>query len=331
MFSVDFPPEGPFKILQFTDLHLGNRPEKDALTYALVEDMVNDQAPDLLVFTGDIFTKDEAFQPTLIAEACRRIDAFKTPWAFCMGNHEGTHGQDGVRAQKAAFMVSQSQYLLFDSGPKDVYGIGNYAISLKKHGKPAWTVFLLDSNDFTFHMIRGVPSRVHDAIRPDQIAWFQQTADTVRNLHGPVPAVAFFHVPVPEFIDAAMFEPYLGDRGQKVTTPPLNTGFFAAALAQRDLRAMFVGHDHTNSFCADVLGIPLAYGRCSGYGCNAPAQFPRGARVILLSPDESLETYPLLHRPKQERGSRPAVYRPEEKRSGPVYDRFHFFPQEKMY
>ncbi len=329
MFSVPFPDNGAFKILQFTDLHLGQRPEKDELTYQLIEDMAQDQSPNLLVFTGDLFSKDEDFRPLLVAEACRRIEALGIPWAFCMGNHEGTHGPNGVRAQKASYMQSICRHLLFDYGPRDIYGVGNYAVSLRRYGgAPVWTVFLLDSNDFAFQRIRGVPWRVHDAIRPDQIQWFVDTSNRIRRNYGPIPSVAFFHVPVPEYHDAALFERYLGDRGQKVTTPPLNTGFFAAALQQRDLRAMFCGHDHTNSFCADVLGITLAYGRCSGYGCGVPETFPRGARVIELAPEDAgLETYVLFHRPKHAQNGLPAVYRPEETYHGPLFDRFEFFPR----
>ena len=51
-----------------------------------------------------------------------------------------------------------------------------------------------------------------------------------------------------------------------------------------DVRATFVGHDHTNDACGDYYGISLCYGGGTGYGEKAwgLAGWARRSRVIQI-------------------------------------------------
>ena len=51
--------------------------------------------------------------------------------------------------------------------------------------RPLWVVYFLDSGGGTY------PELVY----PDQISWFNQTASHIRESYGPIPALAFFHIP----------------------------------------------------------------------------------------------------------------------------------------
>ena len=50
---------------------------------------------------------------------------------------------------------------------------------------PLWVIYFLDSGGGTY------PELVY----PDQITWFNKTASDITHTYGPIPALAFFHIP----------------------------------------------------------------------------------------------------------------------------------------
>lgn len=97
-----------------------------------------------------------------------------------------------------------------------------------------------------------------------------------------MPALAFFHIPLPEYRVAWETEGVIGVKQEEVADSPVNSGLFAAMKEMGDVMATFVGHDHINDYIAAVDGIYLAYGRGTGYGTYGKEGFPRGARIIEL-------------------------------------------------
>jgi hypothetical protein len=57
-----------------------------------------------------------------------------------------------------------------------------------------------------------------------------------------------------------------------VACSALNTGFYAAAKERGDIKAMYVGHDHSNTFEGDYNGITLGYGLKTGWTSYGPAE-----------------------------------------------------------
>lgn len=102
----------------------------------------------------------------------------------------------------------------------------------------------------------------------DQVNWYrsQSAAYTERNGGKPLPALAFFHIPLPEYNQAAADESaiLIGTRMEKACAPLLNTGMFAAMKEAGDVMGTFVGHDHDNDYSVMWHGILLAYGRFTG-------------------------------------------------------------------
>ena len=134
---------------------------------------------------------------------------------------------------------------------------------------------------------------------------------------GSVPAIAFNHVPLPEYDELWMFDGTVGGRWEKTWRPTLNSGLFALMYRLGDFRGIFAGHDHTNSFHGYMYGIMLAYGRAGGYQIACEDYYKRGGRVIVLGEKSGQidDTYIVLHD-----GSRdePVV-------SPPVFDRNCFY------
>jgi hypothetical protein len=79
---------------------------------------------------------------------------------------------------------------------------------------------------------------------------------------------------------------FLKDSG--IACSAVNTGFFDAAKKRGDIKAMFVGHDHSNTFEGELSGITLAYGLktgVSGYGPAEGTEIQRACySVVIESP-----------------------------------------------
>ncbi len=73
--------------------------------------------------------------------------------------------------------------------------------------------------------------------------------------------------------------------GETPAVPDRNTGEFGLLSSLGCVRAVFVGHDHSNSFCAELDGITLAYTQGTGFHAYGPGK-KRGVRIVAL-PEEN--------------------------------------------
>ena len=110
--------------------------------------------------------------------------------------------------------------------------------------------------------------RDSDYIKRDQIDWYcKKSAEFTRNNGGePVPSLAFFHIALPEFNQAASDEnaQLYGIRREKACAPALNSGLFTAIKENGDVMGIFVGHDHDDDYAVCWYDVLLAYGRFTG-------------------------------------------------------------------
>ncbi|WP_326998701.1 metallophosphoesterase family protein [Cohnella kolymensis] len=102
-----------------------------------------------------------------------------------------------------------------------------------------------------------------------------------------MPALAFFHISIPEYKEVWRTKVCYGHRLEREGSPRINSGMFAAMIEEGGIMGTFVGHDHSNDYWGELHGIRLCYGRSTGYNAYAPWLYPRGARVIRLQEKES--------------------------------------------
>lgn len=280
--ALKFNANHKFKIVQFTDIHwkYGN-PASDEAGERMAE-VLDAEKPDLVVFTGDvIFAKParEGLDKALEATISRGI-----PFAVTWGNHDDE--QDLSRKELSAHIATKAGNLT--STVEGISGVTNYTLSVKStDGKrDAAVLYIFDSNSYSpIKKVKG-----YDWIKHDQVEWYRQTskAFTAANNGKPLPALAFFHIPLPEFHEAAQNESayFVGTRKEKACAPEINTGLAAAMLEAGDVMGVFVGHDHVNDYVVDWRGILLGYGRFTG-GTTVYHDIPEGngARVIELTED----------------------------------------------
>ena len=165
----------------------------------------------------------------------------------------------------------------------------NYTVPVKtsKGNKDACVFYVIDSNSYSkMEEVDG-----YGWVAADQINWYkeQSKAYTEANNGNPLPALAFFHIPVPEFHEAVENENsfMLGLRKEKACSPKVNSGLALAMLEARDVMAISVGHDHINDYLVNWRDIMLCYGRYTG-GSTVYNDVPggNGARVFELTEGE---------------------------------------------
>lgn len=290
----------PFRILQVTDTHYDLDDPGHKEVDALLEAALSALRPDLAIHTGD------AVEPNRFREGWERLTApfvrHGVPFAVTLGNHERAPAA-GLEHRGVATFVSGLPGSLTCPGPADLPGGGTYALTLfaPNGTTPRFVLYCMDSQDSS---VRALFPRLNHArlgtygwFLPEHIAWFRETARAHREANGghPLPAAAFFHIPLSE-------TPSLVSRGDfpPVGTPPakgiweaapLNSGMFHALLESQAVHCAFFGHAHDTDLAGALHGLGLAYGRYSG-GPNRRYRLSGGVRVIDIAPDaQSLSTY----------------------------------------
>ncbi len=272
--SLRFDGQGLFKIVQFTDTHYiaGNETAKASVD--LVAETLDAEKPQLVVFTGDIVVGGDIMKgwDEILSPVMER----KTPWAVVFGNHDD---EGGKTRQQIMDHITQKPFCCVSAGPKDVKGIGNYVLEVKDaDGAARWILYCMDSNAYS--TVEGVGG--YGWFDFDQIRWYRDTSAsyTQKNNGKPLPALAFFHIPLNEYsIISAKPENLIGVKNEDECPGAVNSGMFAAMLECGDVMGTFVGHDHVNDYIGVHHGIALAYGRFSGTKTTYAFE-PHGARVI---------------------------------------------------
>lgn len=266
-----------FRILLLTDIQLTGNPFKDPKALAMVDQLVQDTQPDLILTTGD--NSYLAFADVVARRLIRQMASYDIPWGVTLGNHDAEGRGDRVWHGN---QYENAENSLFRMGPSNVQGIGNYVIEISDAvGQPIYSIILMDSNGEREY----ASGKDYDYIYPDQIAWYQWIVKQQPD----VPSMLVFHIPLPEFqvvsdqweagqLDNAA---YFGENRERVCCPPENTGFFDVIKALENTTHIFVGHDHINSLSAEYEGVRLTYGLKTG-PCSYSDDDIRGGTLITI-------------------------------------------------
>ncbi len=280
--QLKFDLGGKFRIVQFTDLHLKDNKQKSDSVLALMRTVINEEKPDMVVLTGDIDSRSSTnYRENWLIIAQPMIDA-KVPWGITFGNHDKRTELNG----KQIFdIVSELPYYCQTSFSADkISGSGNGVLILRssKSSKSAALIYLFDSN--SYFPDRSITK--YDWIQFDQIAWYRGISEKLCNLNGgkPLPALAFFHIPLPEFKEVLNQKSIIGECGETPCSSVLNSGLFTSMLQKNDVMGIFVGHDHNNNYIGCLHNIALAYG-CKT-GLESYGNLEIGARIIDMYEDE---------------------------------------------
>lgn len=150
-----------------------------AYSEALVEHALDEERPDLVIFTGDQLNgQGTSWDPTsVLAKFAAPVIARRIPWAAVFGNHDDEDpGQAGTRRDQLRRMQGLP-YSLVQAGPEDIHGVGNYVLKVSSADASKThllTMYFLDSGAYAagFFTMFGFFPTEYDFLRQDQIDWF---------------------------------------------------------------------------------------------------------------------------------------------------------------
>lgn len=277
--KLTFNKNGEFKIAQFTDMHLAHDMDKNNLVGDMIKEVLDSEKPDLVVFTGDNITMNEV--PQAWQAIAEELAKHKTPWTATLGNHDDEHA---VKRKEIISIIRQQPYCMMKNVDENVDGEGNHVLPIygsTTKDKINALLYCIDTNAYsTLKQVKG-----YGWVTLSQLNWYQRESQRYTEQNGgqPLPALAFFHIPLPEYTQAweSLDSKRYGERNEKECAPNINSGLFTQMLEAGDVMGTFVGHDHVNDYIATLHNIALAYGRASG-GQNTYGDKTPGSRIIVL-------------------------------------------------
>ncbi len=316
-----FVTDDDLKIMQLTDIHIGGgclSIKKDNMALNAVAAMITEEKPDLVIVTGDIAypvpfqagTFNNKKSAELFADLMEQLGVY---WCLTLGNHDTESYSYYSREDIAEFYSSEKyEHCLFQSGPGDIYGEGNYIINVKNSsGEITQSLIMLDSNSYINDSVLAGIMWEYDSIHEDQIEWYEETLlELQAQNNGVMPkSLCFFHIPLEEQKDA--WNEYIendmqdtedvkyiygkaGETGEIVYSGQNNYGFFDSVLELGSTQGIFCGHDHLNNFSVEYKGVRLTYGYSVDYLAYTGIMnygLQRGCTIITVKPDGSFDCY----------------------------------------
>ncbi|MEI6275640.1 MAG: metallophosphoesterase family protein [Prolixibacteraceae bacterium] len=284
---LKFNVNGEFKILQFTDTHINTATKTNLASLAVIKTVTELEKPDLVILTGDIVTQEnpsEGYQ--LISKIFREAGI---PWAVVFGNHESERGF--TRKQLSDLVEKLPGCLNEDVG--GIVGNSNFILQVLDAGQqPGAIIWCMDSNAYS-------------TLKPEvegygwfdfsQINWYLKNSRefTRQNNGNPLPALAFFHIPLPEYTLAIHQKKAVvfGVRTEEECSPATNSGMFTSMMESGDVMGTFVGHDHLNDYIAVYHNIALSYGRVSKIMKDKEDPLAGGRVIVLKQGKRTFDTW----------------------------------------
>lgn len=310
--ALQFGEDGKFEILLFADTQDGYPHHKDFLTF--MNEALDKAQPDLVIFLGDIIMSAEnsddywkGYDELLTPLVERDI-----PFTLVFGNHDDQDAhKESTKDEKFAKYMSYENCVAYDADPA-LHGSGTHNLEiLSSDGtKTAYNLWMMDSGDY-------VPEGGYDCVRADQLKWYDGVSKELEAKNGgKVPSLMFQHIVPAEVAKEVMFT-VKGDLGvlgstnfRDGTAATYLPNIFAFedgwmfeqacpsrdcegqwdAITQRgDVQAVFFGHDHVNSYVANINGIDAVNVPGSTYNSYYDMTI-QGAMLLTLD-ENDLSTY----------------------------------------
>ena len=317
--TLQFGADGKFKLMQIGDTQ--DMILKDVAEVELLTAAIEQEQPDLLVFTGDQLTD---FYPGATVNGLKKclsnlfdiIDSYDIPFIVTYGNHDHDYDDKWSNEEQLAFYQQYENCIV----PEDRFNPGTYNVPImSSNGKKiAFNIYMMDTNNKRpdSDLLSG-----YEGVYPEQVEWYKQTSDKLKATNGGkvVPSLLFQHIPVKEIFqfleevsykeagdDAVFcfddFKWYkLNDKvidgvlGEVPCSEPLesHTGQYQAWVEKGDIVGAFFGHDHVNSFRGKTDdGIVLGYNGGTGFSSYGRGG-DRSVRIFVLDENApaDYETY----------------------------------------
>lgn len=256
--------------------------------------------------SGDIFGGQNAIDGLLKDFVAANVS---TPWLLVEGNHDGESGLNYTQVSDYILTLpnglNEPNPVQVNDSTMHIYGNTNFFLQVlgpkgsADENASLFNIYAIDSNSYSTDPSIGGYGWVH----ADQIAWFTAvsanlTAAAKAQGRPQAPALAYQHIPLPQHQTIITDKlPIVGQYHETVCCPVIDTGLHAAFQAMGDVKALTVGHDHTNDFCGVYEGITYCYDGHGSYGASGYGEpdWPIRARVWHVSAmGATIDTYKAL-------------------------------------
>ena len=300
-----FNSDHKFKIMQIADTQ--EIPAVSPDTLSLINNALDREKPDLVIFTGDQikgyskkFKKDPAIIEGTIDTLVEPIAKRNIPFMVTYGNHDAQCGVDNRGQYK--FYAKYDNFISGDLRNADDVGTADIQIYSSTEDKPVFELYIIDSHG------KAKDGAGYAPVDKKQIEWYVSRREQLKAKNGDyLPSLVFQHIPVPEFFDVIKKVPK-GAKGavpaygaheneyfvlndetiaeggfmlESPASPDVNTGEFEAMSEKGDVLGIYVGHDHNNSFVVKYKGVDLGYTQGAGFNVYGPGE-NRGVRIFEL-------------------------------------------------
>lgn len=282
---------GKFKIVQLADLHFSvgkgicrdeypqqENCEADPKTLKFIEQVLDIEKPQFVVFTGDQIIGDECRQDseTAILKVVSPVIARGIPWTMVWGNHDD---EGSLSRMELSDFIADLPFSIFTMSPYDTgdnkFGVGNQVHHVLDHDeKTKIALYFLDSHKYSSNA-KVFPG--YDWIKEAQWKYMEQYMKSDKSISrskgvGELLSMAFFHIPLPEYTHLPQDsnnKRLVGSFKEGITAPKYNSGGIDT-LHNLDVSVASVGHDHCNDYClfdqSENGKIWLCYGGAAGEG-----------------------------------------------------------------
>lgn len=300
-----FNSDHKFKIMQIADTQ--EIPAVSPDTLSLINNALDREKPDLVIFTGDQikgyskkFKKDPAIIESTIDILVEPIAKRNIPFMVTYGNHDAQCGVDNRGQYK--FYAKYDNFISGDLRNSDDVGTADIQIYSSTEDKPVFELYIIDSHG------KAKDGAGYAPVDKEQIEWYVSRREQLKAENGDyLPSLVFQHIPVPEFFDVIKKVPK-GTKGavpaygaheneyfvlndetiaeggfmlESPASPDVNTGEFETMSEKGDVLGIYVGHDHNNSFVIKYKGVDLGYTQGAGFNVYGPGE-NRGVRIFEL-------------------------------------------------
>ena len=316
---LKFGKDGKFRIMQIADIQEIPRVSPDTLK--LLNAALDKVTPDLAVLTGDQIQgydksmkkgNPEEIVERLIGVITQPLTSREIPFTVTYGNHDR---QSGVENARQAKMYSRLSGCILGE-PRNNGDRGTFSLQIydSKGERALFNLYIIDSN--------GMTRDGYEPVSREQIEWYKNERERIKSEFGEyLPSFVFQHIPVPEVFCGLLrtkrgtkgaIPAFRSHAGQYYKLPETcskddffreapapsdtNNGEFDAFLEKGEVKGVFFGHDHMNSFVVSCKGIDIGYTQGTGFNVYGPGR-DRGVRVFELSEDDlnSYKTYTLTY------------------------------------
>ncbi len=314
-----------FRILQLADIQFIKKMDKKSIE--VMDKTIAMANPDFIVLTGDQISGEYMWLmkkrvKKILTQITEYFDKKKIPWTMCFGNHDGLW-----KKKSKLFMLDiykRSEYFVGDSqsfGDIEVYcdndkdSVSNYFIPIKDDtDKVKYGILVLDCETCLTMPYKGYLD--------EQTEFYKSVSKKYKD----VPLVLFTHLPLERMqqaYDNRQNDSLVKDFKGEIEKPEVGRVYYAtfdkeqnkkfddAMLEYKNIKGVFVGHDHISNFAVNYnlekdYNLIMAYGRLSTYafGCWQYCPFkikdmkfyknyPKGGRVIDIYENKNIVTFDL--------------------------------------